>query len=168
MLKIPLSDQFHLCRTRYIPSLRDPLKTSIKKSPVGRTVDTSSSIERLAESPHQHQPPSQEHPASTSLHRPTNRARANSIAPTIIHPERVFTIASDDTVNASVRTSRTRIRAVGGDDLSQAAVGGDFEGLEAGHPGGAGVVPDVDVGLRVARAVGAAVEGHYCGVGCEG
>ena len=122
----------------------------------------------LAESPHQHPPPSQDHPGSAPLHRPTNRARTNSIAPTIIHPERVFTIASDDTVNASVRTSRTRIRAVGGDDLSQAAVGGDFEGLEAGHPGGAGVVPDVDVGLRVARAVGAAVEGHYCGVGCEG
>ena len=122
----------------------------------------------LAKSPHQNPPPSQEHPASTSLHRPTNRARANSITPTIIRPERVFAIASDDTIHTSVRTSRTRVGAVSGDDLSQAAVGGDFEGLEAGHPGGAGVVPDVDVGLRVARAVGAAVEGHYRRVGCEG
>ena len=103
----------------------------------------------------------------TYLHRPTHRAGANSIAPTIIHPERILTIPSHDTVDASVGASRARIGAVGGNDLAKSAVSGDLERLEARSPGSAGVVPDVDVGLSVAGAIRAAVERHYCRVGCE-
>ena len=46
--------------------------------------------------------------------------------------------------------------------MAQSAVRGDHEGLEARDPSRAGVVPDVDVGLRGPCAVGAAVEGHHC------